>query len=203
MLLHRLSTVADFPTNSGGPAGAVIPAAVVIPDVNGVTPAVGLSACSWPFCMPLAFLHASAGFTTFACVPAFAGVPTLYCVGAPVVAFIPADTVACVLAVAAGPAVILALACCCRHCCSCATAVASVPSGIPAVAGVPLVPDVITVCWPPDYCWRPWRCWRSAVPAVAGVPVVVGVLAFASVLVDPIASLFKLVLVHFSVHTVQ
>jgi hypothetical protein len=119
-------------------------------------------------------------------------------VGAPVVAFIHADAVACVIAVADGRAVNLAIACCCRHLSACATAVASVPAlvGIPIVAGVPLVPDVITVCWPPDYYWRPCRCWRSAVafvPAVAGVPAFVCVLAVASVSVDPIAFLFKLV----------
>ncbi len=50
----------------------------------------------------------------------------------------------------------------------------------------------------PANCWRLWRCWRSDaafVPAVAGVPAVVGDLAVASVSVDPIAFLFKLVFV--------
>jgi hypothetical protein len=49
-LLHDagVSTVADFSTNSGGPAAVDISAAV-IPDVNGIPAVAGLPACCcWP-----------------------------------------------------------------------------------------------------------------------------------------------------------
>ncbi len=65
------STVADFPTDSGGPATDDISAAV-IPDVNGVS-----------------FLHPVAGFTTryFSMRPCFYWRPNR--VGVPVAAFNP------------------------------------------------------------------------------------------------------------------
>jgi hypothetical protein len=62
-----------------------------------------------------------------------------YCVGRPVVAFILA--VVCNASVVSSQTitVILAVACCWRHCCIPAVA------GISADAGVPLVPDVLIV----------------------------------------------------------
>jgi len=63
----------------------------------------------------LASLHAVAGYTTFASIPAFCWRP--YCGGGPFVAFTPA--VACIHAVVGGRAipVILAVASCWRHSC--------------------------------------------------------------------------------------
>jgi hypothetical protein len=65
----------------------------------------------------LASLHAVAGFTVFARIPAFDGVQAVLVHGGPVVAFIPA--VACIPAVVRGHdiAVILNVACCWRYCC--------------------------------------------------------------------------------------
>jgi hypothetical protein len=85
--IDRFSTVTDFPTDSSGPAVVdihdvpLVPTAAVITDVNGVPAVVGLSACC---CWLTTFVR------IFSCRP--------YCVGSPVVAFIP--DVAC------GPAVV-------------------------------------------------------------------------------------------------
>jgi hypothetical protein len=63
LYIADFSTAADFPTDTGGPAAVDIhgvptgPAAVVVPDVNGVPAVVGLSA-----------LHAVVGFSTFASI---------------------------------------------------------------------------------------------------------------------------------------
>ncbi len=78
----------DFPTDSGGPAAVdihdvpLVPTAAFIPDVNGVPALVGRAAC---YCWLTTFIR------TFSCRP--------YCVGSPVVAFIP--DVACNSAVMA------------------------------------------------------------------------------------------------------
>jgi hypothetical protein len=181
MLLSSL--LAFILSDSGGPPAVdihdvpTVPNSAVFPDVNGVSAVVGLPACC-------CWLHYFCKHLCFCWHP--------YCVGGPVVAFIP--DVACV------HTIVVILACCWSHCyclhhCCC---LHPSISGIP-IAGAPFFSDILTVAGLPAIAGMRGVVVVSVTafvhtfasgPSVAGHIAVADILPVASILVEPSIPIF-------------
>ncbi len=125
-----------------------------------------------------------------------------YCVGHPVVAFIPAVASFSAALGSHAIAVILAVAYCWRHCCF----LLSCWYWHSCYCWRPLCSWCYHCCWPSCWCWHSCCCWRPlsswcypccwpscccgvpgvvGIPASAFVPAVAGVLAVANISADP------------------